>query len=153
MDIDKLREVSKVTISDHSSIYEIWKSPKMDTQISGDDVSNTLNDEFVQYVDTTEKYMSIDTTVRWLGGSTNFARLFDVIVLYNKNDELITITAANVTRHNENRTFNYEGCLTDGVIFWNFLKTLNTFKKAPWYVRDYVVAKLFAKRISISEIL
>ena len=125
----------------------------MDDQISDEQLSIIFTEEYSQYVDSTEKTMTIDTTVQWLGGLTNYAQLLHVIDLYNKNDDLITKTAREVRSNIVISAFNYEGCLNDGIIFWNFLKTSNAFQKAPWYVRDYVVAKLFAKRISISEIL
>lgn len=50
-------------------------------------------------------------------------------------------------------TFNFMYCFNSGFLLWKFLKSSDTFMKAPWYYRGYVIAKILRPRAKVDEIL
>lgn len=113
----------------------------------------TSLDNYSTYIEETEQQLSTAVTIRGLGGEINFLKLIALIETFNRNEEKMCNEGAEIKSVINVQAFDYDFCLQNNVIFWNFLKTSMSFEKAPWYYRDYVVAKLFGQSVKISEIL
>lgn len=91
--------------------------------------------------------------INQFGSESNINELLTWIESYNSNEERTSLEAENVISVVNVGTFDFSYCFENKEIFWNFLKTLITFKRAPWYYRDYVVEKVLGHTINITDIL
>lgn len=123
------------------------------TQFDKTSSQMTSLDDYSTYIEETEQQLSTAVTIRGLGGEINFLKLIALIETFNQNEEMMCNEGAKIKSVINVQAFDYDFCLRINVIFWNFLKTSTSFEKAPWYYRDYIVAKLFRQSVKISEIL
>lgn len=109
--------------------------------------------EYSALVEEIEMMISPNTTISYLGGLKNYEKLINLMDIYHTNEETISLAARELVADVHLETFDYVYCFNSGFLLWKFLKTTETFKKAPWYYRDYVIAKILRPRVNVGEIL
>lgn len=109
--------------------------------------------DYSTLVEEMEKQISNDTIIRALGGQCNYDKLIDMMGTYHQHELSITKIATELRAEINSDSFDFNFCFTNGYLFWKFVKTTDNFKKAPWYYRDYVIAKILGSRVKVDDIL
>ena len=104
-------------------------------------------------VEETEQKISSDCTMVAVGGQCNYNKLIDMMNLYHENELTIANVASELIADISSDSFDYNFCFHSGYLLWKFIKTTETFQKASWYYRDYVIAKILGSRVKVDEIL
>ena len=117
------------------------------------EINMSYSQEYASFLEETERLFSMTKVTEHLGSKRNLTKLLTWIETYNADEERSRLEAADVISVINVGTFDFNYCFENKEIFWNFLKTLKTFKTAPWYYRDYVVKKILGHTINITDIL
>ena len=121
-------------------------------QSSSDDaISSTI--EYSTLVEEIEQQISPQSTMSDLGGQSNYDKLIQIMGIYHTNEMTISHAANQLIAIVNSDTFDFMYCFNSGFLLWKFLKSSDTFMKAPWYYRGYVIAKILRPRAKVDEIL
>jgi hypothetical protein len=125
----------------------------MEFSIPSDIVTKRISEEYKTFVESIDCQMSPLKTIIGLGGTENYNMVMRLIESYNHKEGIFSSAVAEIVLSITDKTFNYNRCLHDESLFWSFLKTSECFIHAPWYRRDYIVARLLGKRVKIPDLL
>lgn len=118
-----------------------------------DRVNTRFTHEYESYVLKVEQLLSTDTTMHRVGGEMNYARILNWTTTYNKNSAATAKEAAEIRKAVNLPNFDLNHCLNDCVMYWNFLKSSETFKRSAWYYKEYMLQKLLGNTVDIETIL
>ena len=118
-----------------------------------DRVNTRYTHDYEAYVRKVDELLPTDTTIQRVGGEINYARILSWTNTYNKNDSDTAKEAAEIRKLVNLPDFDMNHSLNDGVMFWNFLKSSETFQRSAWYYKEYMLDKLLGNTVSIETIL
>jgi hypothetical protein len=113
----------------------------------------TETNEYLAFIEETDKRFPTATIERNLGGQLYFSKLLTWIQTYNNYEDTTSLEAKEINAGIDVQKFGFRYCYESKELFWSFLKTFRPFIIAPWYYRDYVVEKIFREIVSINDIL
>ena len=95
------------------------------------------------------------TTIESVGGTANYDALMAIVEEYNSTAAILQIKSDKLLEKTDPVTFNYDSCLKDMRLFWDFTKSIPTYQEHPWYYKDYVKAKIISNggSVAINDIL
>ena len=118
-----------------------------------DRVNIRYTEEYDSYVSRVNQLISPEESILSVGGEHNYNRIITWTNIYNMNSYRNEMEAAQIRAAVNKDTFGIAQCLNDGMMFWNFLKTSESFKSSAWYYREYMLQKLLGSVVHIEEIL